>query len=64
MQFDSLIKEELVLHIVKLCPGCGVVTLKLDGCNYLKCPMCQCEWCWLCEKRKYQECNDRDHNSH
>jgi hypothetical protein len=50
------------------CPNyqCGVLTQKVDGCNYLKCPLCACEWCWLCCKQKYVAggCSEQAHNSH
>lgn len=32
----------------KPCPGCGILTQKICGCNHMTCRQCKCEWCWLC----------------
>src|SRR6478609_4715038 len=36
----------------KPCPGCGVYTDKVNGCNLMKCTMCNCKWCWVCNRKK------------
>merc|ERR1712048_227053 len=32
----------------KPCPGCGILTDKISGCNHMTCPRCGTEWCWIC----------------
>ena len=34
----------------KECPGCGVLTEKVDGCNHIACPVkgCGAHWCYFC----------------
>ena len=51
---------------LKRCPNkeCGILTFKDGGCNYLKCTKCSTEWCWECNKIKYIERNNKEHNSH
>jgi len=50
-------------------PGCGVLTHKESGCNYLLCTQCGEKWCWQCgdwgggpsrrpEPHHVYECND------
>lgn len=34
----------------KPCPGCGVRIEKNGGCDYMQCPLCKTEFCWLCSK--------------
>lgn len=29
-------------------PDCGVMTQRIEGCNYLKCPRCNERWCFHC----------------
>jgi len=60
---DNFIVEGLLNGTIKRCPGCGILTEKISGCNYLKC-ICGIEWCWLCNSIKYQVCNNLEHNSH
>ena len=35
---------------IKSCPNpeCGILSEKVDGCMYLRCPKCTCSWCWQC----------------
>ena len=42
---------------------CGILTEKNGGCNYMKCTTCDIEWCWVCKRIKYKECNEKSHNS-
>ncbi|CAF0863326.1 unnamed protein product, partial [Didymodactylos carnosus] len=37
---------------IKACPRCQASILKMDdgSCNHMTCPMCECEFCWLCMK--------------
>jgi IBR domain len=61
---QEIIDKEIQEGKIKLCPKCTIYTEKINGCNYLKCTKCQTEWCWLCHKIKYTQCNDKSHNSH
>jgi len=36
---------------VKECPGCGLPTLKSEGCNHMVCSVCKTDWCWICGKK-------------
>ena len=62
-------EQRLTEQIHKPCPGCGVSTVKISGCNYIKCVnpnienKCGTEWCYLCGLKK-TECGDETHNSH
>ena len=38
-------------EIFKKCPHCNMPTQKNGGCNHMKCPKCNGEWCWLCETK-------------
>lgn len=64
------IKTGLSNGTIKLCPHCEIPGELASGCNYIKCPICQKEWCWICNNPKYNPaanrpaCNDRTHNSH
>eukprot|EP00746_Dinoflagellata_sp_MGD_P054701 gnl/MRDRNA2_/MRDRNA2_23920_c0_seq1.p1 gnl/MRDRNA2_/MRDRNA2_23920_c0~~gnl/MRDRNA2_/MRDRNA2_23920_c0_seq1.p1 ORF type:complete len:557 (+),score=92.76 gnl/MRDRNA2_/MRDRNA2_23920_c0_seq1:43-1713(+) len=29
-------------------PDCRVMSQRIDGCNYLRCPKCREDWCWNC----------------
>lgn len=49
---DPLIERELRDKIIKYCLGCQILIQKIDGCNYVKCSYCQCEMCWVCDKKK------------
>jgi len=54
---------------IKLCPHCSSYGELASGCNYIKCPLCSKEWCWVCNYPKYKAvdgpaCNDKSHNSH
>jgi hypothetical protein len=35
---------------LKHCPGCGVLTEKIDGCDHIECTVlsCQVHWCFFC----------------
>lgn len=28
------------------CPQCGIILIKKDGCDWMKCSMCKTEICW------------------
>ena len=64
---DDLVTSELASGVLKRCPKCGILTYKIDGCNYIKCgvSLCGAEWCWLCVQCKGGNgCTNKDHNSH
>lgn len=75
MSVDPLIRQLLVNGIVQVCPFCTILTEKTDGCNYIECTICKCQWCWCCHKIKTFSpikdidgqnslCDDKTHNSH
>jgi len=35
---------------IRFCPGCGVATERISGCNAMECgnPSCGSSWCWEC----------------
>lgn len=37
----------------KRCPHCLIYTVKVDGCDWIKCGRCEHGWCWV---RLYQNC--------
>lgn len=43
---------EMTLKGAKECPGCGVVTEKVGGCDHITCMMkgCGAHWCFFCGK--------------
>ena len=68
---DPLIQQEIQNGKIKLCPHCSAPGELMSGCNYIKCPLCNNEWCFLCNLPKYKPisdqkdcCNDKTHNSH
>ncbi len=73
MQNDTYIREGLASGNIRVCPHCESLGELVSGCNYIKCPACNGEWCWQCLKPKYKVipskvalgcCNDKSHNSH
>ena len=36
------------LKKVNECPGCGVLTEKIHGCDHIHCPQCNSHWCFAC----------------
>ncbi|KAF8804736.1 hypothetical protein BYT27DRAFT_7107293 [Phlegmacium glaucopus] len=47
---DSLFKEWADQRDVKRCPGCHIAIEKDEGCNHMKCIVCQTHICWMCMK--------------
>lgn len=47
---------------VKRCPKCGIVSQKIDGCNFLQCHSCKTPWCWYCGDT-HDDCHC-GHNEH
>ena len=43
-QIDEWAKE----NGIKYCPKCKIKIEKLEGCDYMTCPICQYNWCWKC----------------
>ena len=55
---------EVTAMRAKACPGCGVLTEKVDGCDHITCMMKECgaHWCYFCgegfpEGRIYRHLN-------
>jgi len=42
--------EDMTLRRAKECPGCGVMTEKVGGCDHITCTMkgCRTHWCYIC----------------
>lgn len=40
--------EERIKKEAKRCPKCDVPGEKISGCDHMKCPSCQYEYCWIC----------------
>ncbi|KAK0742759.1 hypothetical protein B0T18DRAFT_370246 [Schizothecium vesticola] len=34
--------------VVMGCPGCGLKTEKVGGCDHIRCPKCDVNWCFAC----------------
>lgn len=51
--YDSSILEKLKNKDYRLCPSCGVVIERNQGCPHIKCASCKYEWCWVCLERYY-----------
>ena len=47
---DDLFKEWADQRDVKRCPGCHIAIEKSEGCNHMKCTVCQTHICWMCMK--------------
>ena len=47
---DDLFKGWADEHDVKRCPGCHIAIEKAEGCNHMKCTVCQTHICWVCMK--------------
>jgi len=39
---------EFINTFAKKCPECSMLVQKLEGCNQMKCPVCNTSFCWLC----------------
>jgi hypothetical protein len=67
---EEYIQNGIAAGTIKMCPHCNASGELASGCNYIKCPLCQKEWCWICNNPKYKPigdgtaCNDKTHNSH
>jgi hypothetical protein len=33
----------------RMCPGCSLRTIRIDGCNHMSCP-CGVQWCYVCQR--------------
>ncbi|KAF3479921.1 uncharacterized protein GIQ15_06897 [Arthroderma uncinatum] len=52
-EYAAAMQEALLakrLSKIKPCPGCGVMTEKIEGCAHITCPVkkCKLEWCYFC----------------
>lgn len=45
---------------LKCCPACRHPTLKIDGCQFIRC-ICSVMWCWNCRLRRHEEYDPRIH---
>jgi len=45
---DERAAEASARRGTKPCPGCGIATHKISGCNHMTCAGCQRNWCWAC----------------
>jgi hypothetical protein len=54
--YEARVKESLensvnyISSIAKPCPKCGISIGKIDGCNHMKCSVCNQAFCWICGK--------------
>jgi len=47
---DNLFNEWADQRDVKRCPSCHIAIEKDEGCNHMKCTVCQTHICWVCMK--------------
>ena len=45
---EDRLNRSAVAEDAKPCPQCHYLTEKSSGCNHMKCPYCQTNWCYLC----------------
>jgi len=45
----KLVKKKEAMH----CPDCNIILMKKEGCDWLKCPMCQLEICWVTRQPRW-----------
>ncbi|KAM7208330.1 hypothetical protein V8F20_001308 [Naviculisporaceae sp. PSN 640] len=45
---DCNSKGDPVVSAAKRCPNCGVLSVKVTGCDHLRCIKCRHHWCWGC----------------
>jgi LSD1 subclass zinc finger protein len=45
---DRLFKRWVEKNGAKQCPGCRASIQKVDGCNHIKCSVCETHICWVC----------------
>ncbi len=61
-QFPDVSREEEVdieqIHKEKIASGEWKYTELNEGCNYLRCPLCNKEWCFECGRIKVTQCTD------
>ncbi|CAK4030893.1 ariadne-like RING finger [Lecanosticta acicola] len=37
------------------CPGCGIETEKIGGCDHVQCTQCSVHWCFFCGERQHEK---------
>ena len=47
---EDRILDTLRFKNLKPCPGCGIMTDRISGCNHVQCVVadCQIHWCFAC----------------
>lgn len=47
---DTAIKNALYIGEMQPCPKCGIFSVKIEGCNMMRCENVGCgdSWCWAC----------------
>ncbi|XP_057680874.1 ranBP-type and C3HC4-type zinc finger-containing protein 1 isoform X1 [Corythoichthys intestinalis] len=46
---QTLVQSGEAMH----CPQCGIIVQKRDGCDWLRCTVCQTEICWVTRGRRW-----------
>jgi TRIAD3 protein (E3 ubiquitin-protein ligase RNF216) len=48
----KMIEESMTLALIRTCPNkkCKVETVKVSGCNHMRCDACQTHFCYLCRQ--------------
>jgi hypothetical protein len=48
VQLMAFLEESGAELDIKSCPSCLEGIQRTDGCNFIRCPRCQHEFCWIC----------------
>ncbi|KAH8896608.1 hypothetical protein GQ53DRAFT_713346 [Thozetella sp. PMI_491] len=49
---------------IRNCPGCGVLTEKISGCDHVECTQCHTHWCFFCGKTAEHNIYDHMNEEH
>ncbi|WP_461535422.1 Rcat domain-containing protein [Spongorhabdus nitratireducens] len=58
----DLIRKKVRAGKWKVCPACGNVIERNEGCKYMRCKICRYKFCWHCLETYEQEFGDTRHN--